>query len=77
MTKNKKHMKPLIYVHPNAPQGIKDIADEHFWFVERVEVGIIEGITGGLVGDGPALADYALALLDETGHLNLIEMPSN
>jgi hypothetical protein len=72
-----REMKPLIYVHPNAPQGIKDFADEHFWFVERVEAGVIEGITGELVGDGPAMADYALVLLLETGDLSLMEMPSN
>jgi hypothetical protein len=70
-------MKPLIYIHPNAPQAIKDFADKHLWFVERVEAGVIEGITGGLVGDGPTIAVYALVLLEETGDLGLMEMPSN
>ena len=79
MTDGKAKIQELIYVHPHAPQEIKDLADEHFWFVERVEVSVIEGITGGLVGDGPvmALADYALVMLLDNGNLALWKMPSN
>jgi hypothetical protein len=72
-----REMKPLIYVHPHAPQEIKDFADEHFWFVERVDASVIEGITGGFVDDGPVMADYALAILLENGELKLMPMPSN
>ena len=52
-----------VYLNPHAPQSVKDLITEHFWFAPRVSAEFLQRRTGGFTDDGPALANYAAAIL--------------
>jgi hypothetical protein len=64
-------MKPCLYVNPNATQDMKNMFAETFPDVERVNPELIEDLVRGFTDDGPPVAAYAAALIDETGKLTL------
>ena len=65
--------KLYVYLNPKAPQHIKDFVAEHFSDGTPVSAVFMREMTGGLADEGPALFNYAVAFLDETGELNLLE----
>ena len=62
-----------VYLNPKAPQPVKDFLAEHFSFATQVSAVFMHEQTGGCADDGPALANYAAAILLENGELKLLE----
>jgi len=64
---------PCIYINPSAPEHIRRMMDEVFPDLPRVSADHIEQLAGRFTDGGPTVADYAAALIDETGELTLYE----
>jgi hypothetical protein len=62
---------PCIYINPKAPEHLKRTMDEVFPDVPRVSADHVVKLVGGFTDGGPELAEYAAALMDETGELTV------
>jgi hypothetical protein len=69
-------MIPCLYLNEKADPDLKRVFEIEFPDVPRVSADYInELIGGGLADDGPGLATYAAAIIDENGELSLFEQP--
>ena len=62
---------PCVYINPNAPAHIKRMMDQVFPDLPRVSADHVVKLVGGFTDGGPELAEYAAALMDETGELTI------
>ena len=62
-----------LYINPNAPKHLKRTMDQVFPDVPRVSADEMLELNPGVAftDDGPELAEYAAALVDETGELTI------
>jgi hypothetical protein len=62
-----------LYINPNAPKHLKRTMDQVFPDVPRVSAEEMLELNPGVAftDDGPALAEYAAALVDENGDTTL------
>ena len=62
-----------LYINPYAPGHLRRLLEGHFPDVPRVSADEMLELNPGVAftDDGPELAEYAAALVDETGELTI------